>query len=104
MPSSFTLPGSPDGTVRDAGGLTTMRRLLFVDDDVAILRALERLLRTRRPHWECAFSDDPGTALDLVESFAPDAVVSDMLMPGMHGAEFLAAVRQIDADRWGVGG
>ena len=67
-----------------------MRRLLFVDDDVAILRALERLLRTRQPHWECAFSDDPGTALDLVESFAPDAVVSDMLMPGMHGAEFLA--------------
>ena len=73
-----------------------MRRLLFVDDEVAILRALERLLRTHRRDWECAFSDDPFKALDLVDSFAPDAVVSDMLMPGLDGAEFLAeaAVRR----------
>lgn len=68
-----------------------MRRLLFVDDEVAILRALERLLRTYRRDWECMFSDDPTAALDLVDSFSPDAVISDMLMPGLDGAEFLAA-------------
>lgn len=71
-----------------------MRRLLFVDDEVAILRALERLLRSHRRQWECQFSDDPAAALDLVDSFAPDAVISDMLMPGLDGAEFLAAASQ----------
>ncbi|MFN7977217.1 MAG: response regulator [Vicinamibacterales bacterium] len=66
-----------------------MRRLLFVDDEVPILRALERMLRSHRRDWECQFVDDPVRALDVVESFQPDAVVSDMLMPGLDGAEFL---------------
>lgn len=67
-----------------------MRRLLFVDDEVPILRALERMLRVHRRDWECQFVDDPVRALDVVDSFQPDAVVSDMLMPGLDGAEFLA--------------
>lgn len=66
-----------------------MRRLLFVDDEVPILRALERMLRAHRRDWECQFVDDPMRALDVVDSFQPDAVVSDMLMPGLDGAEFL---------------
>ena len=66
-----------------------MRRLLFVDDEVPILRALERMLRAHRRDWDCQFVDDPVKALDLVDSFEPDAVVSDMLMPGLDGAEFL---------------
>lgn len=67
-----------------------MRRLLFVDDEVPILRALERMLRVHRKDWECQFVDDPVRALDLVDSFEPDVVVSDMLMPALDGAEFLA--------------
>ncbi|MEZ5420313.1 MAG: response regulator [Vicinamibacterales bacterium] len=66
-----------------------MRRLLFVDDEVPILRALERMLRTHRRDWECHFVDDPVRALALLDDVRPDAVVSDMLMPGMDGAEFL---------------
>lgn len=66
-----------------------MRRLLFVDDEVSILRALERMLRAHRKDWECHFIDDPARALDALDDVAPDAIVSDMLMPGMDGAEFL---------------
>lgn len=66
-----------------------MRRLLFVDDEVPILRALERMLRAHRADWDCHFVDDPLRALDLLDELAPDAVVSDMLMPGLDGAEFL---------------
>lgn len=66
------------------------RRLLFVDDEIPILRALERTFRAHRREWACQFVDDPVRALDVVDSFAPDAVVSDMLMPGLDGARFLA--------------
>jgi CheY-like chemotaxis protein len=66
-----------------------VRRLLFVDDEVPILRALERMLRTHRRDWECHFVDDPVRALTLVDEVQPDAVISDMLMPGLDGAEFL---------------
>lgn len=61
--------------------MTTPRRPLFVDDESAILRAFERLLRSHRDTWEWAFSDDSAKALDLVEAFAPDAVASDMRCP-----------------------
>ena len=62
-----------------------MRRLLFVDDEVPILRALERMLRSHRKDWECHFVDDPVRALDMLDELAPDAVISDMLMPGLDG-------------------
>lgn len=65
------------------------RRLLFVDDEVPILRALERMLRVQRRDWECHFTDDPLRALAIVDDVGPDAVVSDMLMPGLDGAELL---------------
>ncbi len=65
------------------------RRLLFVDDEVPILRALERMLRVQRRDWECHFTDDPLRALTIVDEVQPDAVVSDMLMPGLDGAELL---------------
>lgn len=65
------------------------QRLLFVDDEVPILRALERMLRVHRRDWECHFTDDPRHALTLVDEVQPDAVVSDMLMPGLDGAELL---------------
>lgn len=65
------------------------RRLLFVDDEVPILRALERMLRVHRREWECHFTDDPRRALAIVDELQPDAVVSDMLMPGLDGAELL---------------
>ncbi|MGE3470299.1 MAG: response regulator [Vicinamibacterales bacterium] len=70
------------------------RRLLFVDDDAPILRALERMMRSYRTEWECHFADDPITALEDVSRLAPDAVVTDMLMPGIDGAELLAEVVQ----------
>lgn len=66
-----------------------MRQLLFVDDEVHVLRAMERMLRSHAGEWECHFSDDPRQALDMLEGMAPVAMVSDMLMPGMDGADLL---------------
>jgi CheY-like chemotaxis protein/HD-like signal output (HDOD) protein len=70
--------------------VTPVRRVLFVDDDLPVLRALERMLRVHRAEWECHFEDDVVRALALVDQVHPDAIVSDMLMPGMDGADLLA--------------
>lgn len=64
--------------------------ILVVDDEVPILNSLSRLLRSRGFKVCVANSGEEGLA--VLEREAIDAVVSDMRMPGMSGAEFLEAV------------
>ena len=67
-------------------------RILFVDDEVNILRALRRLFR-RQP-WQQAFAASGHDALVLWDEKGPfDVVISDQRMPSMTGAELLREVR-----------
>lgn len=69
-----------------------MLRVLVVDDDKMVGSALARILR--RNGFDAQAIDTPDAALDLVASFAPDAIVADANMPAMSGIELLAAVRE----------
>lgn len=73
-------------------------RILFVDDEPALLQGVERTLRSTRALWQCEFVDNSAAALDLLQKSAFQVVVSDMQMPGMNGAEFLARARQLSPD------
>ncbi|MEY4717604.1 MAG: hypothetical protein RL563_222, partial [Pseudomonadota bacterium] len=68
--------------------------LLFVDDEINILKALRRLFRGSEFQVQIAESGAEGLA--ILEQTAIDLVISDMRMPQMNGAEFLAQV----AERW----
>jgi putative nucleotidyltransferase with HDIG domain len=65
--------------------------VLFVDDEVNILKALQRLLRSEP--FEVLVASDPTEAFQLVERAQPQVIVSDQRMPEMTGVDFLAAVR-----------
>lgn len=69
-------------------------RILFVDDEEPILRALRRLMR--RHDYDCWFASSGQEGLEIMEREAIDLVISDMRMPEMDGATFLAEVRR----RW----
>jgi response regulator RpfG family c-di-GMP phosphodiesterase len=68
---------------------TTRHRVLLVDDEPNVLTALRRALRGRGFEVRCAGSGPD--ALALLRQEPVDAIVSDMRMPGMSGAEFLQA-------------
>jgi len=72
------------------------RTLLLVDDDEAILRVLELLLRGRGYRVLSATSAEQG--LTLLGENRVDVVISDQRMPGMHGVEFLRRVKEIHPD------
>ena len=63
-------------------------RILFVDDESQLLKALTRVFRSKDYSVRTAESGEQGLAL-LKEQVA-DVIISDMRMPGMDGATFLA--------------
>lgn len=67
-------------------------RILFVDDEERILRSLA--LQFRR-EYEVLTESDPHRALQRLKSESVHVLVSDQRMPGMTGAELLAAAQQI---------
>ncbi|MEM7431065.1 MAG: response regulator [Pseudomonadota bacterium] len=68
--------------------------ILFVDDEQPILKSLKRLMRQTGHTIHIAESGNQG--LQVLEQQNIDVVVSDMRMPQMDGAVFLAEVAQ----RW----
>jgi putative nucleotidyltransferase with HDIG domain len=70
--------------------------VLFVDDEVNILKAVKRLLRNEP--WEVQCASRPQEALELLDTQAVQVVVSDQRMPEMSGVDFLAAVRECHPD------
>lgn len=71
-------------------------RILFVDDDPKILRAIERRFEDQ---FDLHLADGPNEGLDVVKNHGPFAVVvSDMQMPGMTGIEMLTRIKNQSPD------
>jgi HD-like signal output (HDOD) protein len=68
-------------------------RILFVDDEENILRAMKRSLRDMRDAWDVYYLTSGRQGLDLLREHPFDMVISDMYMPEMNGAAFLQEVR-----------
>jgi len=68
-------------------------QILLVDDDPIVLRALRRLLLGARPGWEIDMAESAEAAQMLLESKTYDVVVTDLHMPGVDGASFLARLK-----------
>jgi two-component system OmpR family response regulator len=74
----------------DAGSAEA--RLLVVDDEPNILELLSASLRFAG--FDVATAADGQQALKLVESFQPDLVVLDVMMPGIDGFEVMRRMRE----------
>jgi HD-like signal output (HDOD) protein len=74
------------------------RRILFVDDEPLVLKGLQRMLRGMRGEWEMYFIDSARKALTILDKFRFDAVVTDMRMPEMDGAQLLNEVMRAHPD------
>lgn len=69
-----------------------MARVLAVDDEAYVLRALQRELRGHP--FDLITESDPAAALERVRQEEFDIVISDCRMPGIDGVRLLTEVRR----------
>ena len=67
-------------------------RVLIVDDDQRVLDLLIDLLELEG--YEVAAASDGAEGIDLVQSFEPDVILSDVVMPRVNGLELCRRLKQ----------
>ncbi len=72
-------------------------RILVVEDDEDNRTFLCELLESWG--YDCEAADTGEEALKHVDAGCPDAIISDLSMPGMTGLELLVAIRQRECAR-----
>lgn len=73
-----------------------MKRVLFVDDEIALLDGLRIRLHGMRGQWDMVFVENGARAITEIEMRPFDVLVTDMRMPTMDGAQLLTVV----SERW----
>ncbi|MEW6356641.1 MAG: response regulator [Planctomycetota bacterium] len=68
-------------------------KILIVDDEEDVCALLARILK---PHgFEIRTADGPDAALQTLEEFKPDLLITDIRMPGMDGVELARFVKEL---------
>lgn len=82
---------------RRQGSTAKRPRILLVDDDRDIVRALS--IRLRAAGFDIDTAHDGLAGVAAAQSIQPDAIVLDIRMPGMDGLSALAKLREQDSTR-----
>ena len=72
-----------------------MRRVLVVDDDPKVCETLDRYLA--HAGYVTASALDGAKALEVVQTFAPDLIVLDLMLPRVGGLEICRMLRETSA-------
>ncbi len=67
-------------------------RILIVDDEAQLRRALTRSLRGHE--YDVREAEDGASALSAFESFKPDVVLLDLMLPDMNGVDICRELRR----------
>jgi two-component system KDP operon response regulator KdpE len=67
-------------------------RILVLDDETQITRVLRAALTAQG--YDVRIANDPEEALLLFEEWAPDLLITDLMMPGLTGVEVCKAIRK----------
>src|SRR6516165_10254139 len=94
--STFNIHTS-DPTIRKDGSGPRKTKVLIVDDEPAIREVLEMILQ----EWgyDVRLASDGAEAKEMVESYDPDIVISDVVMPQLSGLDLLRCLKAGNPNR-----
>lgn len=74
-----------------------MKRILVIDDDKMLQRAIAFKLRSE--NYEVITANDVYSALELIDKHKVDGVISDVMMPDISGLSLLSLLKQFYFNR-----
>jgi HD-like signal output (HDOD) protein len=72
----------------------TPKRILFIDDEPALLDSLTRVMRPLKSEWDVQVESSPRAALDRLARETFDVVVTDMRLPVLDGLPVFSQVTE----------
>lgn len=72
------------------------KSIFTVEDDLSI-REVIKLVISEETEYQVFFAEDAETALDILQSAAPDLFLVDYRLPGMNGVALIDRIRAIKA-------
>lgn len=79
-----------------AGGV--LKRVLIVDDHIAMRRAVTRVLESQPNVVVCGEAENGRIAIEQAQELKPDLIVLDLSMPVMNGLEAAKVLREMMPD------
>jgi DNA-binding response OmpR family regulator len=73
--------------------MNTKAKILVVDDDRTVAETLAALLRLHGFEVKFAFSGK--SAIQVASTFEPQALITDVMMPGLNGVETASQIRAL---------
>jgi PAS domain S-box-containing protein len=70
------------------------KRILAIDNDIVILNFLDDILSSQGHHVVKA--DESLSALDILETYTPDVIIVDLVMPNIDGKKLCKIIRGMD--------
>ena len=71
----------------------TIKKILIVDDEADVARAIELTIRLQEPNWEVITANSGERGLILADTASPDLVLLDLMMPDLSGFQVLEQLR-----------
>jgi two-component system response regulator YcbB len=75
-----------------------LNRVYIVDDDIAVVKALENIIEDKDLGNVVGFNTDGVEAVKEIKNLIPDIVLVDFLMPKIEGVELVKKIREENLD------
>ena len=84
-------------TLENPSAEKKLRNILVIDDDLDMLEVMNQVL-VEIPDLELRCTDDPRTALKILQEKSFNVVITDIMMPGLTGVELLEQINMFDPE------
>jgi CheY-like chemotaxis protein len=78
----------------DAKHKTSLRTILYIEDNVANVDLVEQILKSQRREIHLISNENGKMATSLAIEYAPDLILLDLNLPDIHGSEVLRLLQE----------